>query len=118
MEKILQTREVWNPPKRTAGRDYSGIDSRPRPNGLHIFSDLVVDPAAPMEEHLDWAADYVSDNVDRIRAFLRQSGNSGVISIVCVSKAERIDYVVDPKVLAVFERTGLTLQFGFEYDGP
>lgn len=118
MGEILQIKELWVSPKRTQGRDYSAIDSRRRPSGLHIFSDLAVSPASSMEEHLSWAADYICDGIDRIHAFLSQHGNSGVVSIVCVSKGQRITYAIEPEILAAFERAGLTLEFGFEYDGP
>jgi len=117
MEKLLQIKALWLPPKRTPGKDYTAIDSRQKPNGLHILSDLAMPGTSPIEEHLDWAADYIADSTERIRAFLKQDGNSGVVTVVCVSSSERIDYTLEPKIQSTFQTAGLTLEFGFEYDG-
>lgn len=81
-----------------------------------LQSDLELDEAKPLHEHMNWMREKCEGCFDRISNFLSEKGNSGELSIYVISNQAAAYFDIPSHLMHEFTDAGLTLSVKFELD--
>ena len=81
-----------------------------------LQSDLELDEAKPLLEHMNWMREKCEGCFDKVSDFLSEKGSSGELSIYVISNQAAAYFDIPSHLIHEFIDAGLTLSVKFELD--